>query len=144
MILCESSGCSNLDETTLSSLLFESLDLDETIFIPRMSLDGYDREDIFEEEESKEINGKCSIDMSQIFNYPFHSTPQTVVLVVGESIAQKDLLRGEWNVLIDSFIDIDEKKLNFITREKDRINCLFQLSDIWKPKRVKNSSFIIF
>jgi len=28
MILCESSGCLNLDETTLSALLFESLDLD--------------------------------------------------------------------------------------------------------------------
>jgi len=48
MILCESSGCLNLDETTLSILLFESLDLDESIFITRMSFDGYDREDILE------------------------------------------------------------------------------------------------
>jgi len=37
--------------------LFESLDLDESIFITRMSFDGYDREDKFEEYDSKERNG---------------------------------------------------------------------------------------
>ena len=116
MILCESSGCSNLDETTLSAMLFESLDLDESICITSISFDGYDHEDILED---KEINGLCSIDVSQISNYPFHSIPQTVVLAVGESVAQKDLLRGKWNFLIDSFLDPDEKKLNFISREKD-------------------------
>ena len=57
MILYESSGCSNLNETTLSALLFESLELDGSIFITRMSFDGYDREDKFEEYESKETNG---------------------------------------------------------------------------------------
>jgi len=50
MILCESSGFLNLDETTLSALLFESLDLDESVFITSMSFDGYDREDILEED----------------------------------------------------------------------------------------------
>jgi len=89
MILCESSVCSNLDETTLSSLLFESLDLDESIFITRMSFDGYDREDILEEDETKDTNKQCSIDVSQISNYPFHYIPQTVVLAVGESVAQR-------------------------------------------------------
>ena len=57
--------------------------------------------------------------MSQRSVYPFHLIPQTVVLAVGESVAQKDLLRGKWNVLIDSFLDPDEKKLNFTSREKD-------------------------
>ena len=57
--------------------------------------------------------------MSQISYYPFHSIPQTVVLAVGESVAQKDLLRGKWNVLIDPLLDPDEKKLNFTSREKD-------------------------
>jgi len=119
MILCESSGCLNLDETTLSALLFESLDLDESVFITSMSFDGYDCEDILEGYESKESNRHCSLDVSQISDYPFHSIPHTVVLAVGESVAQKDLLRGKWNVLIDSFLDPDEKKLNFTSREKD-------------------------
>jgi len=40
-------------------------------------------------------------------DYPFHSIPQTVVPAVGESVAQKELLRGKWNVLLDSFLAPD-------------------------------------
>jgi len=95
IILCESSGCSILDYTTLSALLFESLDLDVSIFISRMSFDGYDREDNFEVDESKKTNGHSSVDVSQISYYRFHFIPQTVVLAVGESVVQWELLGGK-------------------------------------------------
>ena len=69
----------------------------------------------------KNTNPKRQMDdvQSMCLKYPFHSIPQTVVLALGESAAQKDLLRGKWNVRIDSFLDPDEKKLNFTSREKD-------------------------
>jgi len=72
MIICESSGCLNSEEATLSALLFESLDSDESIFITRMSFDGYDREYILEEVEFKEINGQCLSYVFQISDYLFH------------------------------------------------------------------------